>query len=287
MRTPAALSSLLVATALLLSGCVTRGYQLAEKNTPPAIALQLTSTSPTTSPAANPTPASETGLSAPPAAVPAPSPAITLQSVIVYEGPGSWKRQAYWDEYVVAITNSGETPLVVASSTLQAGNNPPLPPGDNPWHLEARSKKMMVDRALGRTGSYVAAGAGAAAAGAWAASLGAPATWAGSAASATALGAAGAVAVVALPVVATKIVVDRKARHVVEAEFTRRRLALPLTIAPGATAHGSLFFCVTPSPQQLAFHCTVGDHELDPVIDLSPLAELHVRKQTSPAPAPP
>src|SRR3954464_15504523 len=38
---------------------------------------------------------------------------LTLQSVIVFRGPGSWKREARWDEYVVTMANHGAAPLVV------------------------------------------------------------------------------------------------------------------------------------------------------------------------------
>ena len=102
-------------------------------------------------------------------------------------------------------------------------------------------------------------------------------------------GTLGAAAFVTLPIVAGGTVymnVHRK--HQIEAEFNRRRLVLPLHLAPGQAARGSFFFRITPSPQQLTLDCRTGESSSPAVIDLAPLAGLHVRQDPSrPTPAQP
>jgi hypothetical protein len=71
---------------------VSANYKFASKDTPPAHALNV---------------------HFPPATLEA-----NLASVITDGGPGSWKREAFWDEYVVTLHNTGEQPLQVASVTL-------------------------------------------------------------------------------------------------------------------------------------------------------------------------
>src|SRR3979411_2456355 len=73
-------------------GCISSKYKFAGKQTPPARALNV------------PFP-------------PAPLDA-SLASVVTDGGPGSWKREAFWDEYVVALHNTGDQPLQISSATL-------------------------------------------------------------------------------------------------------------------------------------------------------------------------
>ncbi len=242
----------LLVVATTLAGCVTRGYKMAPQNTPPATALNL------------------------PAAPPAGQPAIEarLQTVIVYKGPGSWKREAYWDEYVISIANRGPDPLVITGATLHPTRGDPVTPGDNPWEIEKVSKKWWQSNAARQGGTYLALGAGATAGGAVVAAT----IWS-TTAGATAAATAGVAAVVALPVVAVGTVYANQIRkHQVVTEFTRRRLVLPLTIAPGATAQGSLFFRITPAPRRLALACQAGAETQDLIFDLSPLARLHLKE---------
>jgi hypothetical protein len=257
----ARLAAASLAAAFALSGCVTRGYKLAPKNTPGATLLNLSAAQPPVE--------------------------ATLHTVIIYQGPGSWKRAAYWDEYVLSIANRGETPLTIESAELRSGQGESVAPGDNPWELEKFSKKWWQSNAARQGGTYLALGAGAtvgagmaavsAMSGMWGASVGAGTAAAGTIGAATAL---------ALPIVAVgTVVANVRSKHKVEAEFTRRRLVLPLTIAPAQTVQGSLFFRITPGPQRLALSCRSGEEARDLLFDLSPLAGLHLKQP--PAAAPP
>jgi hypothetical protein len=65
-----------------------------------------------------------------------------LVSVITDGSPGSWKREAFWDEYVATLHNGGDQPLQVASATLVDSAGTPRSPGDDPWALERESKTL-------------------------------------------------------------------------------------------------------------------------------------------------
>jgi hypothetical protein len=66
-------------------------------------------------------------------------------------------------------------------------------------------------------------------------------------------------------------------RDAVEKEFDRRRLKFPLSIAPNQTVQGSLFFPISPGPQRLTLRLRAGPETIEPVVDLSPLAGLHLK----------
>jgi hypothetical protein len=271
MKSPIALLLVGVA-AWSLTGCVTRGYKPADKNIPPAVSLNLTGT-PLAQPAANPPTNGDVAAAMPPA------PAVTLHTVIVFQGPGSWKNEAYWDEYVVSVANRTTSPLVVHRATLTSAMSDPLTPGDDPWKLENAGKKWWQTTSAQSASTYLklgagtVAGAGIAIAGAFTGGLFGSMTSAGAAAFG-----AGTAAVVALPLVAIGTVgMNIHRKNQIGAEFDRRRLKLPLTLAPGQTVEGSLFFRITPAPQRLVLHSAAGDQPHDTAIALTPLSGLHLR----------
>lgn len=222
---------------MLLSGCVSAKYKSATEKTPP-VPLHLTGE-------------------------PAPL-LVTVQSVIVYRGPGSWKRDAYWDEYLVALTNQGGAPATLETVSLTDLTGTPNTPSDNPWLLEKQSrtreaelKANLKDVALQVGGGYVVLSAtltGALAVGGFAGGL------------------------VALPAfVAGTIYSNVHHRHQIEDEFARRRIVLPGTIAPGQTLQGSLFFRISPGPRQIAFLVQLDGAYQKIVVELAPLAGLHLK----------
>jgi hypothetical protein len=98
-------------------GCVATKYKLAKKNTPPVQLLNI---------------------AFPPSTPLQP----TLATLISYGGPGSWKREALWDEYVVTLENHGERPLTIDSAMLADSAGTPYAAGSDPWALEKQSKKL-------------------------------------------------------------------------------------------------------------------------------------------------
>ena len=101
---------------LASTGCVSSKYKEAKKDTPPPHLLNVPF---------------------PPASLEA-----TLNTLVTYNGPGSWKRNAFWDEYVVTCHNPGRAPLTVSAATLTDFADASRSPGSKPWALEKESKNL-------------------------------------------------------------------------------------------------------------------------------------------------
>jgi hypothetical protein len=110
-------ATMVAAVLCCQGGCVATKYKLAKKNTPPVQVLTI--------------------------AFPSSAPLQpTLAAVIIYGGPGSWKREALWDEYVLTLQNSGEQAVTVDSTTLMDSDGMDVAAGVDPWALEKRSKAL-------------------------------------------------------------------------------------------------------------------------------------------------
>jgi hypothetical protein len=243
LRAPVAIA-LVCAALCVLTGCLSASYKFAAKGTPPARALDV------------PFPA-------------APLDA-NLASVITYGSAGSWKREAFWDEYVVTFHNNGDQPLQLASVTLVDFAGTPQLPGDDPWALERESKTL--ERKYRDSGMAFARIAGprvltAAAEPAVIAGAGIGAAGAAVAATATA---------VALPIYAVTIwSINTHNKSAIKAEFYRRRLPLPLSLAPGETRTGSLFFPMVPNPRSMDLTWSNESGTGDSLLALDFLRGLH------------
>ena len=197
-----------------------------------------------------------------------------LNSVIVYQGPGSWKKSAYWDEFIVTLANHSAAGVTVTAASLVDYAGTIVPTGTDPWLLEKASQvqrdrytKAGVSFALNTLG-YAALTYGAVGAGMMVGAT-VTSTWGGLAAGAT-------VGLVAVPVTAVVVYANnQKHKHQIEAEFTRRRVSLPLEIAAGETRTGSFFFPMTVSPQSLRLEWLKGGERSAIVLPLPMLAGLH------------
>ena len=212
--------ALSLSVALLFTGCVSNRYRMAKKDTPPPNLLNVAF--------------ALTPLEA------------ELTTLITYNGPGSWKREAFWDEYVVTLHNPGHQLLTISAAALVDYTGSALQPGDNPWALEKESKTL--ERKYKDAGiafvRYTAPGGLIVGAGALAISS-AGIFSAGAATAATAT-------VVVLPVYyLAVIIINHNNKAAVDKEFNRRRLVLPLTLASGETLAGSFFFPMVPEPRRL------------------------------------
>jgi hypothetical protein len=93
------------------------------------------------------------------------------------------------------------------------------------------------------------------------------------------LGVAAGAVLVAAPIYAVSIVViNANNKREISTEFSRRRLVLPATLAPGQTVQGSLFFRISPGPQRLVVQGRNGGTPFEFPIELSPLWRLHMRE---------
>jgi hypothetical protein len=252
--TPAAFVALLMTFVLLATSCVSSGYRAAPKDTAAPQFLNV-------------------------AFAPDRLDA-KLVTVITYNGPGSWKRNAFWDEYIVTLHNAGSEPVTIATAGLIEYDGTVRAAGAAPWALEKESKSLEQKyRAAGIAFvRYTAPGAlivgGGLAAAASAGIL--------SAAAAT----AATVTVVALPLYYIGVLtINHSNKGAMEKQFKLRRLVEPLTLAAGETRTGSFFFPMVPSPRALTLRWSDSASRGDAAVQLDFLRDLHVKPVSQPAPA--
>ncbi len=239
--------------ALLLCcqcGCVATKYKLAKKDTPPVQPLNI-------------------------AFPPSPPLQAMLAALIIYGGPGSWKREALWDEYVVTLENQGDRPFSIDSATLTDSSGTPFLPGGDPWALEKKSKKLEKQYRDSGEAFMRAAGPGVLIVGVGAATFSAAA---GSTLFISAGVAGAAIAtVVVLPVYYASVLgINHHNKKAIMTEFKRRCLPLPLTLAPGETRTGSLFYPMVRSPASLMLNWPNEAGSATTVLPLDFLHALHV-----------
>ena len=257
---------LLLGGSVFFSGCVSPKYKMAPENARPPRLLNLAAAQPPLG--------------------------VVLNMIIIYQGPGSWKRAAFWDEYVVTMVNQGDQPLTINSAALTDSFGTSHVPGADPWALEKASKTL--ERKYRDAGvaflrnagaGVIIVGGGIAATGGLMAGWAAGGTFTSSMASVGSVGAgtaATAVIGVALPLYylgVWAINSDNKAGIV--AEFNRRRLAPPLTLAPGETRIGSLFFQMVPNPRSLGLRWLSGTTDGGLLVPLDSLQGLHLKAPAS------
>ena len=199
---------------------------------------------------------------------------MSLNNVLIPNGPGSWIKDAKWDEYVVTITNLSSKPLSSAKISLVDPRGVYLDAGTDVITLEKTSERLAkaykeagIDFAVGVAPSaLIVAGVAAGSIGVIAAS--------------TVLLP---VAIVAAPIVYLKRQNDEvKDREDVLAEFNRRRLANGTTITGNATITGSLFFPMVPNPQALVMEYRI-DNTINTVeLKTQKIQGIHVASNEAP-----
>lgn len=180
-----------------------------------------------------------------------------------------------WDEYVVTLENHGERPLTIDSATLADSTGTAYATGTDPWALEKQSKKLEKQYRDRGEAFIRAAGPGVLIVGAGAATVSAAA---GSTAfiSAGVVGAALATVVVLPVYYASVLGINHHNKKAVMTEFNRRRMPLPLTLAPGDTRTGSLFYPMVRSPNSLVLYWTNESGSATATLPLEFLHALHV-----------
>jgi len=238
-------SLLLAATVFLVSACVSPKYERADKSTPPIQPLN----------------------------VKFPSSMLEgrLYSEISDGGPGSWKREAYWDEYVLIMRNDGAKALDISSATLMDHAGAVRPAGNDPWALERESKtleKRYKDDGIAFSRMAAPRVIASAAEPTVVASAGIGTAGAATAATLTA---------VAIPVYGLTVFgINMHNKAAIKKEFDRRRMQLPLTLGPGETRAGSFFFPMVPNPRSLTVRWTGSAGDGKTTLELPFLQGLHV-----------
>jgi hypothetical protein len=209
----------------------------------------------------------------------------SIEAVIVRDGPGTWAKGAFWDEYRIRLRVVDGWPVeisrVVVVDSLGEHHGPQVLLGylkeDSAETTERyEDAALQVTAGLGGAGTYLGgAGAymtgmavGATSAGVGYATLGT----AGAAASAATVG------IVLAPVLMGAGIVGAVQEQAVQREMDRRRTDLPLTLEGGQERTLDLFFGIAPEPQEVRIRYSdpAGSH-LVVIETRAALAGLHLQ----------
>ena len=179
---------------------------------------------------------------------------VTLHDVIARAGPGSWVREANWDEYRVTLANEGDDALVVESLELLSA----LPAAG----IHTTSLATLDAESLDNTRVLRSLGWG----------YGLPGGITGVAVAASTGFAALGIAVLALPVVAVGGTIyvfnrrsqDRDDARAIHVELERRGLKTPALLGPREVVRTSAFFPLSAGARQFVVRYRRGaaEHEL-------------------------
>ena len=193
----------------------------------------------------------------------------SLDWVIVRDGPGTWAKNADWDEYLVTVRNHSDEPVVVTSVTVTDSSE------TRHNSIASRKKLVKASRQTARRykgdGIKVKAGVGGGAllvTGVLSANVGMGAGAAAVYGSSAAAGAA-AGALVLAPVLVVGGVLKGVNNGKVNDEIELRHTKLPVRVESGSARAFDLFFPIAPSPLHVLIDYTdaTGDYTL--VLDTS------------------
>ncbi len=203
-----------------------------------------------------------------------------LDWVIVRDGPGTWAKNADWDEYLLRVSNRSDQPIqvtrviVVDSLDTRIESQPKrkqLIKGSKQTTRRYKDSGIKVKAGRG-AGTMLVAGAAVTVIGVGAASA--------AAVGATAAGSAGAAAGGLLllgPALAIGGIVRGVRNSAVSKQIEQRQTVLPLELAAGEELQIDVFFPLAPSPGivELSYTDATGQHSL--IIDTSTaLNSLHI-----------
>ena len=201
-----------------------------------------------------------------------------IEDVIVRDGPGTWAKNAFWDEYRIHVALAAgwsiELTRVVVVDSLGGRHRPQTELAKLGKESEETAKRyeatdLQVTAGLGAAGAYwtgVAIGGASAAVGL--ATLGT---------TGVAAGAAAAGAVVVAPVLMVAGLLGAVEEQAVQNKINQRSTVFPVVIEGGQQQALDVFFALAPAPRQveLKYRDTAGDHVV--VIDTQgALAGLHL-----------
>ena len=205
---------------------------------------------------------------------------VSLDWVIVRDGPGTWARNSDWDEYLIRLRNKSGDSLRISSITIVDSLGARVESGTSRKQLVKESKK--ASRRYKDEGLEIQAGAGGATLilGGAAAAVGAAAV-VGAAGGVFAVGGGAAVAATGLLLAAPVLVVGGVFRGVnygkVNKQIKIRQTRLPIVLQKEEEKSLDIFFPLTPSPRlvEISYTDSLGDHTL--IIDTQVVLEdLHL-----------
>lgn len=203
--------------------------------------------------------------------------AANLDWVVFRDGPGTWVRNADWDQYLVTVTNNSDDVLEIRNATVYDYLEVPadtqasrklLLRGSKQTARRYKNEGLKVKAGMGGTTLIVAGTA----TGAAAVSLGAAAIYGSSAMAATAV-----TGLLIAPALAVGGIMKGVNGQKVAKAIDEKQVDLPLRIQPGETQYVNLFFPLSPSPQKLEL--TYRAQQTDQVLSIdtsSALSGLHL-----------
>lgn len=196
--------------------------------------------------------------------------AITVHRIIARNGPGSWTNNALWEEFVVTISNTGETPIacekcvlydITDAVSLSSSDCKRLVEGTQQnWRRYAERKVDLerdpeLDSLRQSGGATVAKGTFAAA-----------------------LVIVNPVQLLFLPVA---IPLAAAAQERISKGLQQRAISLPLEVQAQHAEAGSLFFPLTVGPKRLVVSGRRGDQPFTLEVPLPELTNLHLRRRNA------
>jgi TonB family protein len=201
---------------------------------------------------------------------------ISIEGLIGPNSPGSWTRDAQWEEYVVRIANAGPEPVAVDRIELESLL--PQPAVHTPSLDALRTQTGVNLRWLGSAAGVAAAAGYTAFAASGALFLSGSFTAAGTAFAA--IGPAAAAGAVVYAVAnAQQESADNRA---IQERLLARAVAVPRALAPGEAASGSAFFAASPGPKRLVVHFHHGETKGSAWVDVTTLAGIAIASCGSP-----
>ncbi|MDR7136344.1 hypothetical protein J2X06_003570 [Lysobacter niastensis] len=210
--------------------------------------------------------------------------AANLDWVIVRNGPGTWARNADWDEYLLHVRNTSDRPLHITAVTVTDSLGHRAEPLSKRKTLVKASKQTVrryrdsdIKVKAGRGGgTLIASGVGATTLGVGAAYAEAAGALMGGSASSGAGAVAGGLLIGGPVLVGLGVVrIVRNAK--VDNRIQARHSPLPLDVPAGAEASLDVFFPISPSPAQLELAYDDGSGVRSLVLDTQQsLAGLHL-----------
>ena len=203
---------------------------------------------------------------------------VTVHTVLVRNGPGSWVRDADWDEYILTVKNSSRSAMKIEFLRLYS---PYLPASQQSSLALLQLEDQSHDTLHDLRDVTVVAGSGALAAGATVAAT----------AGAGYIGAAAVVpvAMMTLPLLQYSMdqAVERRHlehedRSLIELTILERGMHLPLEVPPDGEATRSAFFPLTPAPNRLVIDYRVDGDRRSLEVLLTALAQLHLKPGHTP-----
>lgn len=200
--------------------------------------------------------------------------ATTLDWVIVRAGPGTWAKNADWDEYLLRFKNLTESPMQITNVWVYDSlgtqinrqlDRRALVEGTKGTKRRYRDSDIKVKAGMD-TGKMLAAGAAVGVVGYGLAVGAATPTFGAAAAGGGGAGAAGAV-LLAAPVIVFLGIKKGVNNRKVNSEIIRRQTVLPLALPSSDEVSAKLFFPLSPSPTHVEVIYTDTEGEYRLVID--------------------